>query len=261
MGSIYLYSERSHQCLELKAREIHPSDLVDLQGLLPRNLKGIQFAKPSVEGGESFLFHSETRQSYVTKYLTDVGQKLMGLGQPLGALRFFDLALRVRQDPQVAVLRAETLFGLGRIEEAQKEVERFLRWQPQNGPAHYLLGRIHLYRNDYRGAEFSLRRALHVLSSDDPRRGAVKVYLEFNQIYLDRDSLYSRDLTTQDYVSEIQNLRQRAQALKTQILDHSDRDVRGMEPHLDSLDKVFERWVVEIVARNPEVLHSAQSQA
>lgn len=256
MGSIYLYSEKSHQCLELKAPEIRSTDLVDLQGLLPPNIKGIEFEKPSTGVGDSLLFHSESRQTFVTKYLMDVGQKLVGIGQPLSALRFFDMAMRVRQDPQASLLKAETLFVIGRVDEAQKEVDRFLRGQPHNGPAHYLLGRIHLYRNDYRGAEISLRSALKGIPSEDASREVIETFLEFNQIYLDRDALYSRDLTTQDYVSEIQNLQTRAQTLKAQILNHPDREVRGMEPHLEQLDKVFERWLVEIVARNPDHFQS-----
>ena len=262
MGSIYLYSEKNHTCVELNASEIQTSDLVGLQGLLPRNLQGIQFTKPSPGEREVILFHSESRQPYVSKYLMDVGQKLMGLGQPLGALRLFDLALRVRQDPQISLLRSETLVGLGRMEEAKKEIDRFLRWQPRNGLAQYLLGRIYLNRDDYRVAEGYFRMALTQFNTEDPRRETVKAYIEFNQIYLDRDALYSRNLSAQEYVSEIQILRNRAQAHKAKILEHPDREVRGMEPHLDHLDKTFERWMVEIAARSPEALPTPlQSQA
>jgi len=254
LGSIFFYSEKNHKCLEVKDPQIQTSDLVDLQGLLPRNLQGICFAKPTPATSEVILFHSESRQPYVSKYLMDVGQKLLGLGQPLGALRLFDLALRIRHDPQVALLRSETLVGLGRMEEAKKDIDRFLRWQPRNGLAHYLLGRIFLNRDDYRTAEGYFRMALAQLGSEDPRRETVKAYLEFNQIYLDRDALYSRNLSAQEYVSEIQILRKQVQVHRTKILEHPDREVRGMEPYLDHLDKTFEGWLVEIAARNPEAL-------
>jgi tetratricopeptide (TPR) repeat protein len=254
LGSIYLYSEKNHKCVELQASQIQTSDLVGLQGLLPRNLQGIQFTKPSPGESEIILFHSESRQPYVSKYLMDVGQKLMGLGQPLGALRLFDLALRVRQDPKISLLRAESLVGLGRMEEAKKEIDRFLRWQPNNGTAHYLLGRIYLNRDDYRVAEGYFRVSLSEMGPMDGRRDTIKAYLEFNQIYLDRDGLYSRNLSAQEYVTEIQTLRNRVRVQKAKVLEHPDREVRGMEPHLDHLDKTFERWMVEIAARNPETL-------
>jgi len=257
VGSIFLYSEKSHRCVELRAPEIQTSDLIDLQGLLPRNLKGIQFVKPLAEGREAILFHSEGSPSQVSRYLMDVGQKLLGLGQPVGALRLFDLSLRIRHDPEVALLKAETLVSLGRMEEAKADLDRFLRWQPRNGLAYYLLGRIYLNRDDYQRVETYLKRSLQLMPAIDPRRGSVEVYLEFNQIYLDRDALYSRDLSPPNYVLEIQKLRQRGLSLREKILSHPDREVRGMEPHLDQLGKVFEHWLSEIAARNPEVLPRA----
>jgi tetratricopeptide (TPR) repeat protein len=248
VGSIFLFSERNGMCVELKASEIGTRDLVDLQGLLPRNLKGISFNRPSLPQAERTpeLFRSESRGPHVSRYLTDVGQKLLTVGQPQGALRFFDLALRVRPEPETALLRAKTLVALGRMDEAHREVDRFLRWQPINGLGFYLLGRIYMARNDFQSTEQYLRRADRFLPDGDPQREVVRTYLDFNRLFLDRDALYGRNLSPHEYIREITQLQTRVRGFKSRIQANPHPEIQGMEPHLDTLDKLFQRWLDEI---------------
>lgn len=235
-------------CVELNTPEINPSDLVNLQGLLPRNLKGISFSRPPLEnaGDGGVAFRSESRKSYVSRYMVDVGQKLLGLGQAQGALRFFDMASRLGPDAEVNLLRSRALVSLGRMDEAHREIDRILRWQPSNGLAHFLLGRIYLNRNDYQSAERYFRTALAQTPEGHELRPVVQAYLEFNQVFQDRDALYGRNLSPQDYAREIQNLQTRVLEFKARIQTSAHAEVRGMEPHLDTLDKLFQHWLAEM---------------
>ncbi|GEM_PF-1884279 len=248
MSSIFLFSERQKKCVELKIRGLDPAELVTLQGLLPRHLRGVSFVKPAMASDVSkeVLFHSETREPQVARYLGEVSVRLLEVGQPLGALRFLDLSLRLRKDAERSLLRTEILISLGRIDEAFSEVDRFLKWQRHHGWAHYLLGRVYLGQSHYQAAQESFQNAMALLPKQDSRRKIIENYIQFNQIYLDRDSLYGKNLKTTDYVAEIRILRKRCHAFKKQVAQSAHREVRGMEPYLDQLEKLFECWMEEM---------------
>jgi tetratricopeptide (TPR) repeat protein len=188
--------------------------------------------------------------------MRNVGEKLLGMDQPLGALRFFDLSLKVHQETEVSLLRSKALVALGRIGEAEQELNRFLQAEPQNGQAYFLFGRIYLSRNDYQAAERYFRWAQALFPEGDSQRSVASAYLGFNQLFLDRDALYARDLSPGDYVREIENLTHQVVEFKAQVLASSHEEVRGMEPHLETMVKLFQHWRAEIIARNPEVFSS-----
>lgn len=255
MGSIFLYSNRSGQCVELKVPEATPSDLARLHGALPRNVTGLSFTRPTLThsgggGGGGAHFHAVSSPARVSEHLTAVGEKMLRAGQALAALRFFDLAGRLQQRESLSLLRAEALVAVGRMDEAQGEANRFLRLKPEEGRAHFLLGKVYLHQERYEEARRHFTLARRFLPETDPQRGALQGYLEFNQIYLDRDALHTRDLGREDYVQEIENLRSRALALRSVVQTSPSPDLRGMEPHLDHLDNLFQSWLRELAAND-----------
>ncbi len=237
-------------CLELQASEIDPVDLVALKGALPRNIHGIGFKPPGetpAEGLNPYQFRSESRSPEVSRYLKNVGEKLLSIGQPLGALRFFDMARRVRQDPEVALLRAKTLVALGRMDEAETEAAQFLKGRPNDGMGFYLMGRANLARSDFQGADRNFRRAENLLpASDTTQRLINRTFLQFNQILLDRDALYGRNLNPDEYAAEIQQLQGRVQEFKSRLSTFPHPEISGLEPYLDTLDKTFQSWLAEM---------------
>jgi tetratricopeptide (TPR) repeat protein len=251
VSSIFLYSDQIGKCIELESDKITPTDLVDLQSALPRDLRGISFNKPApAQAPQSqFNFRSEARQSHVSRYLVEVAEKLLKLDQSSGALRVLELAQKVErapQDPRLSLLRAEALLGVGRIDEAYPEIQRFLRWQPSDARAHFLLGRIYLQREDYQMAQRYFKMAKAFLPKEAVLRESVERFIEFNKIFLDRDALHTRNLSSHEYVHEIEQLRQRVHQLKAQIQTSPHAEVQGMEPHLDNLDKLFQCWLQEM---------------
>ena len=206
--SIFLFSETSKKCVELKTSAITPSDLVDLQRLLPRNLKGVSFHKPD----EEFIFRSEARELYVSKYLTEVGQSLLNLGEPLGALRFFDFSLKIENNPNLKflLLRAKALLEIGQVDEAFTDVKRVLKEEPENGLAHFILGKVYLYRNDYQKANHSFEKVFSILPKEDSHSEFSRRYIELNQLFIQRDSLYARNLSSKEWIQEIEFLREKS---------------------------------------------------
>src|SRR4030095_9122976 len=237
-----------------QASEIDPVDLVALKGALPRNIHGISFKPPAetpAEAAAPYQFRSESRSPQVSRYLMNVGEKLLNIGQPLGALRFFDLARRVRQDPDVALLRAKTLVALGRMDEAEAEANQFLKWRPNDGMGFFLLGRAHLARSDFQGADRNFRRAEDLLPvADTTQRLINRTLLQFNQILLDRDALYGRNLNPDEYAREIQQLQGRVQEFKSRLASFPHPEIGGLEPYLDTLAKTFQSWLNEM-GRSP----------
>ncbi len=221
--SIFLFSESSRKCVELKTSVITPSDLVSLQRILPRNLKGVSFHRPTLnleeDENSDFAFHAETRDPYVSKYLAQVGKSLLSLGEPLGALRFFDFSLKVENNPNLnfQLLRSKALMEVGQIDEAATIIDQLVKENPENGFAQFLLAKIFFYQNNYLSSVNYFEKAKLFLSKEDPYHYFSEVHILINQLFLERDSLYAKNLTVTDLIQEIEILKEKVVQLKSNI--------------------------------------------
>jgi len=248
VGSLFLYSERQGRCVELKVPEASSSDLAQLHGSLPNNVTGLSLSKPEVKASENgkVRYHSISTPNHVSEHLKTLGEKLLGAAQPLAALNFFDLAYRISFDSSLPLKRAEALLALGRIEEANREVQEILRSRPPNAFALFLGGRIALYQEKYSEALRYFSQAREACAPMEGLEEVATCYIYFTEIFRDRDQLHTRNLAPQDYAVEIEQLRARVLALKTQTQKSSHPQVRGMEVHLDALENLFSSWLREL---------------
>jgi len=247
MASIYLYSENNGRCVELKFSKVQPGELLQLQSFLPSKIKGLSFNQaPAQLGCKILQYNIENRGPVVAKYLSELGEKLLTLGQPLGALYFFDFSNREEKSPYTPLWKARALVALGRMEEALKEVNAFNEFKPHDGLAYFLLARIYLNRDDYQKAETYFEKSIQLLKEKSTDYKICKLYQSFNQLFIDRDSLYSRNLSTNEYLLEIKQLKKQIAALKAEVLAFKHSEVLGMQAYLDSFDKLLDRWVDEL---------------
>ena len=233
-------------CVELDSPQIATHDLVRLQEALPKNLRGISFEPPEVLASSEFQIKSERRESQVSQYMIKTAEKLLVEHQPLAALHFLDLAKRVQHSPSLALLRAQTLVRLGRIDEAQSEITHFLKHSPSHSTVSLLQGRIAMSRNDYEGAHRHFLSAMALSPQPSSDRGVAQVFLAFNQIFRDRDGLYALSLNPQRLTQSIQQLLQRVRNFRSQIQASALPEIQGMQPHLDALERLFESWLHEM---------------
>lgn len=250
MSSIYFYSEDQTRCVELKTPAISPADLVHLQEILPRQLKGVSFNKPEpLESSppSKTLFYSESREFLISKYLIQIGETLLKSGEPLGALHFFELSERIDENktPHFRLLRAEAMIGVGQMEEAEEEIQRFLSDHPQNSLSAFLLGRIALQRNHYAEAKDYFQEAKN-LHSEGTLNDLLSLHIEFSEIYLDRDLLYSKNLSPFEYRLEIESLLQRTSRLRSKTEQTKHPEAKALTIYLDNLEKLFESWLNQI---------------
>lgn len=250
MNSIYLFSERSKKCIELQIPASKSSGFESLQSLLPKSLRGISLTKPKNNSLEELQYYKETREPYLARYLTDVSEKLIHLGQSLGALKLLEWASGLEKSPRVALVHAWAKLGLGKLDDAERDLSIILKWHPRHFFAHHLMGRVCFQRNDHQKAQEYFDRSLQWIEKDSVYEDLLTAFAGFNQIILDRDQLYSRDLTARELLQEIETLKNRASGLKKQVNESVTKsELQGLLVYLDGMEKLFESWLVEISAR------------
>jgi tetratricopeptide (TPR) repeat protein len=112
--------------------------------------------RKAIELDKGSLVHTE--QPYL-----NLGMLLAKLNQPAAALPPLQQAAQIApKSSQVRYELAKTLFSLHRDQESEQEVEKAVRLNPKDPPAHYLLGRIYrsMGKADLATQEFKLTEDL-----------------------------------------------------------------------------------------------------
>ncbi len=222
------------------------SDLETLRNLLPEHLRGVGFSRPPLADQEGARFQIEKRSKVVAKCLFNLGEKLLEKDVFYAALSCFDLSLKVRKTPLASLARAKVLITLGQLDLAEREIQRFSKWKQQTGMVFWIRGRILLSRHDYQGAQLLFEAGLKSTKEGSLENEVLLRYLKLNLLFLERDSLYSRNLSGQDYLHAIESLNQQVQTKRTEVRKSLHREIREMEPLLDGLEKLFKNWVEQI---------------
>jgi len=225
--------------------------IAQLDQVLPRNVSGLSFNPPEfVDSPASKVrVYSVSSPGHVAQHLGVLGDRMLDASQALAALRFYDLALRVGPESGLQTKRAEALFCLGRIEEAQRELLQFLRKEPRDAEALFWMGRISLHQEQYEDASRYFRQASGSLAEGRELRQVCELYSRFAQIYKDRDQLHLRNLSPSDYVVEIQQLQTRVHGLQEEVEGSAHALLQGMAVHLEGLENLFASWLRELQAR------------
>lgn len=250
MASIFIYNRARGKCVELHSAQIAEEDIAQLQSALPANLEGIAFTSPV--GSENTLKEIlvEDRESRVAEYLKNIGKKLEQLQQGNGAIRFYDLAFRLGKSSEVLMMKARVLGQYGQVDQAQKLLSQYVQQHPDSPEAYYMFGKLALSRADYTEAQRYFREAQTRIRGQNVEHRPLELILEFYErfvgIYLDRDALFTRDLSTEDLGAEIKRLRARTQALVRDIREDAKNEVQGMHFFLETQDRIFEKWLAEI---------------
>ncbi len=252
MSSIFLFSQSQGRCVELELPQASPSDLEVLHGALPANVSGLSFTRPDLKAPQqgSVKFHSVSSPRHVAEHLGTLGDRMLNASQPLAALRFFDLATRMSVDLVFHLKRAEALLLLGRLEEAQKETDYVLRYNPENSGVLFLKGRIALHKERYADAAQFFKRA-ETFAENDSQRVTASAYLRFARIYQDRDQLHLRNLAPNDYVVEIRQLQSASCQLRNEVQGSTIAPLQGMGVHLEALENLFSNWLRELSTNIP----------
>ncbi|MBF0492955.1 MAG: hypothetical protein HQM15_09260 [Deltaproteobacteria bacterium] len=226
------------------------SDFEVLKGLLPKNLRGISLSKPEAPEKKALEFYKECREPYVARYLTDVGEKLLHLGQAMGALKLLEWASNLEKSSRVTLMHAWAKLGLGRLEEAEQDIKVLLKWHPRNSVAQFLMGKVFFQRSDHQKAQEYFALALRSIEPSNVYLMLLETFSKFNQILIDRDSLYSKKLSSRHLYKEIEGLKNRAAKLKQSIEKTSNNsELQGIGVYLEGLEKLFESWLAEMGAR------------
>ena len=237
--------------MELLSAQIADEDIAQLQSALPANLEGIAFTSP-VDIFENSLKEVlvEDRENRVAEYLKNIGRKLEQLHQANGAIRFYDLAFRLSKSSEVLMMKARVLGQYGHVDQAQKLLGQYVQQHPDSPEAYYMFGKLALSRADYAEAQRNFRESQTRIREQNvehrPLQQVLEYYDRFVGIYMDRDALFTKDLSTEDLASEIRRLRSRTQALVQDIQADSKSDVQGMHFFLETQDRIFEKWLAEI---------------
>ncbi len=249
MSSIFVFSQNQGRCVELEIPDASSSDLDALNGALPSNISGLSFSRPELaqRGQGAVKFHSVSSPNHVAGHLATLGDRMLQAAQPLAALRFYDLSVRLRPDSISHLRRADALLNLGRVDDAKAESELVLKNNPRNASALLLRGRVELQKEHYSEAVSYFRNAVLSSRTEEEKESAL-AYARFAKIYQDRDQLHLKDLSPQDYVFEIEQLQSRVRSLRGQIQASEDPTLQGMATHLDALDNLFSNWLRELSA-------------
>lgn len=255
MASIFIYNLKGGKCVELSNPQIRQEDILRLKEALPTHLEGIAFESPINRFSEDSIseIRVEDQESRVAEYLKGIGTKLEQLSQISGALRFYDLAFRLSKNSEVMMLKARTLSQLGQVDRAERLLKRFSKKRPEEPEPYFLFGKHALSRSDYTTAQkyFEKARKLIRLGNVEHRQlqEILGYYIQFVQIYVDRDRLFTLDLPPEDCVNEIGKLQQRTQALTQDLKANSKSELQGMVFFLETQDQIFSKWLEEMTAR------------
>jgi len=255
MASIYIYNLKGGKCVELNTPRIEDDDISELKSILPSNLEGLAFESPLNKFDEETIteIRVEDQEPRVAEYLKGIGNKLEKLKQVSSALRFYDLAFRVSGNSEVLILKAQALSQAGQVERAEKLLRRFSRQHPNRPEPFFFFGKNALARADYQKAQEHFEEAQkRIRSNNVEHRGlqeSLEIYQRFISIYLDRDQLFTRDLSPEDCIKEIIRLRQRTKVLTDDIRNKNKNDLEGMVFFLETQDKIFEKWLEEMAAK------------
>lgn len=250
LNSIFLFSMRAKKCIELQIPYSKSSDFEILKNLLPKNLRGISLTKPEVGEDSVLEFHKENREPYVARYLTDVGEKLIHLGQAMGALKLLEWASNLEKSSRVTLMHAWAKLGLGRLDEAEQDLAVLLKWHPKNSVAQFLIGKVFFQRSDHQKAQEHFDLALKFSDSSNNYLKLLDAFSKFNQILIDRDSLYSKEISARHLYTEIEGLKNRAAELKQSIEKTSNNsELQGIGVYLENLEKLFDSWMAEMGSR------------
>ncbi len=224
------------------------SDLERLDQALPSNVSGLSFAQPEFVSASQgkVRVHSVSSPQHVARHLGVLGDRLLDASQAFAALNFYDLALRIGHEPSLLIKRAEALFHLGRMEEAQRELFSALEIEPKNAEALFWMGRVALHRERHEEAVRYFSRVQKVTSHTPDWQEVARTYLQFASIYQERDQLHLRNLKPRDYVLEIEKLRTKAQDLRQEVCSARQAHLQGMALHLDALENLFSSWLREL---------------
>lgn len=253
MASIFIYNIKGGKCVELNTPRINEEDITELKSLLPSNLEGLSFESPLDRFEEETIteVRVEDRESRISEYLKGIGTKLQQLKQVPVALRFYDLAFRVNPSIDVLLMKAQALANSGQIEKAEKLLNRYAKECPDRPEPYFFFGKHALGRADYEQAKTYFEDAQNRIRSSNVEhrnlQDLLDAYKRFVSIYLDRDQLFTRDLSPDDCIKEIIRLRQRTKVLITDIRSQNKNELDGMIFFLDTQDKIFEKWLEEMV--------------
>jgi tetratricopeptide (TPR) repeat protein len=254
MASIFIYNRSRGKCVELNTPRIAEEDIASLKSALPANLEGISFSSPL----DTFEDHTvkelrvEDRELRVAEYLKSIGHKLEQLQQVAGAIRFYDLAFRLSGSSEILMMKARALSQYGQADQAQRLLNRIVEKHPDAPEPHFIRGKMALSRADYAEAEKHFKQAKALLRASNIEHKQLDetlgIYERFVQVYLDRDRLFTRDLSQDDCIAEIRHLRERTQVLSRDINGDSKPEIQGMLFFLETQDKIFEKWLDEMGA-------------
>jgi tetratricopeptide (TPR) repeat protein len=250
MASIYLYNK--DRCLELKTPQIGEEDIKRLKSVLPPHVEGLSFSPPvkATENSTQVDFKTEQQEERVADYLKSIGSKLEQLHQVRSAVRFYDLAFRLSPRGDVLLMKARALSQHGEAEQADQLLNQCLQRDPLDPKPYLMLGKMAFGRSDYQLAKRYFEEGLKNILDKPPEQQNLKevlsVYLEVIQIFLDRDQLFSRSLSPQDCLSEIQSLRLRARNFSNQLRRNQNTEIRGLDFYAEGLEKTFEKWIEEM---------------
>ncbi len=250
MASIYLYNK--NRCLELNNPRIEEEDIKRLKSVLPSHLEGIAFVPPenATEPLTSREYKTESQEVRVADYLKNIGNKLEQLHQVKGAVRFYDLAFRLNPNGDLLLMKARALSQHGEAEQADQLLNQYLKRDPLDPKPYVMLGKMAFGRSDYqvskRYFEKALERARGTSVNAKDLGEVIQFYLKIIGIYLDRDQLFSRSLSSHECLIEIQSLHQRTQSFFKELKQSNNSEVQGLEFYVEGLEKTFEKWVEEM---------------
>lgn len=249
MASIYIY-KRSGKCVELSSPHLSETDIAALRAALPPNIEGISLTLPAHLATQAVPeVKTELREGMISEYLKSVGLKLEQLQQLPGAFLCYDLAFRLNPRSDILMIKARALTQHGYADRAQKLLQSYAERYPEDPEPSFIFGKLALGRADYEEArrffdEAEKKRQTN--AADAALNQHLPLYQRAVQLYLDRDQLFQRNLSREQCMAEIKDLRQRTQTLLQDIRSHREQGLQGLEFLLENQDKVFEKWLEEM---------------
>ncbi|MCB1214339.1 MAG: hypothetical protein KDK66_02565 [Deltaproteobacteria bacterium] len=255
MPSIYIYSLKGKKCVEVKSPLLEEEEILKLEKFLPASLKGLSFEDPrplfKQAGQECEEYREESDPRSVAEYLVGIGVKLESLKLYYGALRFFDLALKHRSSSEVIMRKAHVLELLGYADKSERLLNQYQQKNPKAPEPYFILGKQALGRTDYARAEQCFKQALERLNSKKERHEGLKkninLYLKFVGLFLERDRLFTRNLSHEECMDEIRRLIQDTYDLEEEVEKRGQTEkLEGMIFFLKNQRTIFNKWLEEM---------------